>query len=148
MTQWQQHIRRGVDIDCYPSRSDSTLRKYSRYIDRIQLAWKMPVKLLFLQYCYCLLALMQKMIELVERASCEDAAIISEENVSQAPSYLTRTTHTPTSSCPTLSDASLAVVKCKARVLETPKEMYGRCADRQHKEEVKSRSRTKSGVGV
>ena len=38
IAQWQQDIRRDIDIDRYLSMADSTLRKYSRYIDRIQLA--------------------------------------------------------------------------------------------------------------
>ena len=43
ITQWQQDIRRDIDIDRFLSMADSTLRKYSQYIDRIQLAWKRMV---------------------------------------------------------------------------------------------------------
>ncbi len=125
ITQWQQEIRRDIDIDHYLSMADNTLQKYSRYIDRIQLAWKMPINIALPQglippFGRLSKSLMQKMAELAERTSREEAALLLKENVSQRTGYLTRKAHTRTSPYLMLSDVSLALEQSKAKVLKAP----------------------------
>ena len=125
ITQWQQDIRRDIDIDHYLSMADSTLQKYSRYIDRIQLAWGMPINIALPQGLippigWLSKPLMQKMAQLAEQTSREEAAILLKENVGQRTGPLTRTAHARYSPYLTLSDVSSALERSKAKVLKAP----------------------------
>ena len=123
ITQWQEDIRRDIDIDRYLSMADSTLKKYFRYIDRIQLAWGMPINIALPQgllppFGGLSKSLMQKMAELAERTSCEEAATLLRENVSRRTGYMTRTAHTRTSPYLMLSDVSSALEQSRAKALK------------------------------
>ena len=61
---------------------------------------------------------MQKMAQLAERTSREEAAILLKGNVSQRTWYLTA--HTRTSPYLMMSDVSSALQQCKVKVLKTP----------------------------
>ena len=126
ITQWQQDIRRDIDIDRYLSMADSTLRKYDQYIARIERAWDISINIALPQELIPTIgwlskSLMQKMAQLAEGTSREEAAMLLKENVSQRTGHLTRTAHTRTSQYLTLSDVTKALERSNAKASKTPK---------------------------
>ena len=114
ITHWQQDIRSEINIDYYLSMADSTFKKYSQLISRIESAWGMHINIAIPQELIPPIgelskSLIQKLAQLAECISHEQATALLKENVSKRTGRLTRTARTRTSPYLMSSDVSSAL---------------------------------------